>query len=1043
MANELNIKIGDGQSKRLSNHIYGNIGNNTTFFDEMNIPSRGNYSIVRQTDDMGYRPDGISISDAVKASNKNYKGWSQGTVYYPYIPSAKYGTMVSMGDKAEHPLRKDSLTFVSDRLREEQQAIGNSVNTEFNVYSLFQSKNNVREIDIDSIAPKQKRFFSSNGYIDILLRRNEYFYNTHNHRAIKYKDLIASMFGIGVRQIMYPAVRLVFPKTREETAEDIFNTIEYRDKKVEFSKNPVYSSIHPDIVGNPEKTRKEFAKDYYNTEISKREVQDLSSNWGEYSIDDKKDVKEYKQESKYNPGFYSFNGKEGVYEYYYGEKDTERFKRDRDAFFTAAYLNGMVSHTGDLIFKTNRLFQDGKINTLINRVRHKQADIIINKELDDYTEGYGISKGRNLLKKDANVGEANPYCRVWTAFHQYSKTGDLIRPFKSEGDMSFDRLRSKSGKVDLQEYGVLDNTNGRVKITPYSNENFSDTNTTKKYMFSIENLAWKNYTKSLSPEQQGPNGGRIMWFPPYGLAFSENINVQWSENTFIGRGEPLYTYSNTTRSGTLDFILLIDHPAVLNTIPQEIDRAREIDEKILRFFAGCDDLNSTEQNTPKTNTESETNEESSDAKPETKKTRHVFTVFFPNNFTGKDFDEHITMDALERYEKDDGSIWVNTYEDGSGNTITLTPENPNGIKDNNLYNLNTSDNSNTIKEKIKDFLSLSNDDTHLYFLDGIVDFKQKIEEIKSTGKGNSKIMSIEIKGFASSHGDSNVNENLAKERRDTLKNIIKIDGYTPTESSGEITVTGTSINDLDAKIARSAYISVNVGWDKEAKPNEESIPLEQEPEEKPAQQEDNEKIEVQESRTEKDYSNFHDYEKNYFSRLSESDPLVHKFICQKVQYFNPAFHSLTAEGFNARLNFLQQCTRQGPTQELTNGTDKGGSKFLKYGGNLAFGTPPYCILRIGDFFNTKINISSLSIQYDNGGGVQWDLNQEGAGVQPMFAKISISFNFLGGQDLSGPIERLQNAVTSNYYANTSVYDNKADNKQEYYDAVENTRFNKG
>ena len=81
------------------------------------------------------------------------------------------------------------------------------------------------------------------------------------------------------------------------------------------------------------------------------------------------------------------------------------------------------------------------------------------------------------------------------------------------------------------------------------------------------------------------------------------------------------------------------------------------------------------------------------------------------------------------------------------------------------------------------------------------------------------------------------------------------------------------------------------------------------------------------------------------------------------------------------------------------------------------------MLRVGDFYNTKIIINSLNIQYDN---TQWDLNPEGIGVMPMFAKVSITFTFLGGSDLAGPIARLQNAVSFNYYANAGVYDNRAE-----------------
>jgi hypothetical protein len=114
---------------------------------------------------------------------------------------------------------------------------------------------------------------------------------------------------------------------------------------------------------------------------------------------------------------------------------------------------------------------------------------------------------------------------------------------------------------------------------------------------------------------------------------------------------------------------------------------------------------------------------------------------------------------------------------------------------------------------------------------------------------------------------------------------------------------------------------------------------------------------------------------------------------------------------------LHQCTRQGSTVENNSASD------ISTAYNLAFGRPPVCVLRIGDFYYTKIIIDSLSIQYET---PQWDLNPEGIGVMPMFAKINIGFKFLGGSDLGGPIARLQNAVSFNYYANTSVYDDRAE-----------------
>jgi hypothetical protein len=91
--------------------------------------------------------------------------------------------------------------------------------------------------------------------------------------------------------------------------------------------------------------------------------------------------------------------------------------------------------------------------------------------------------------------------------------------------------------------------------------------------------------------------------------------------------------------------------------------------------------------------------------------------------------------------------------------------------------------------------------------------------------------------------------------------------------------------------------------------------------------------------------------------------------------------------------------------------------------NTAFGAPPICILRVGDFYHTKIVIDSLDIRYEP---LLFDLNPEGIGVQPMMAKVSMSFKFIGGQGLKEPVAKLQNALSFNYYANTEMYDDRAD-----------------
>jgi hypothetical protein len=108
--------------------------------------------------------------------------------------------------------------------------------------------------------------------------------------------------------------------------------------------------------------------------------------------------------------------------------------------------------------------------------------------------------------------------------------------------------------------------------------------------------------------------------------------------------------------------------------------------------------------------------------------------------------------------------------------------------------------------------------------------------------------------------------------------------------------------------------------------------------------------------------------------LEESDPVIYKNIVDKVKYFDPIYHSITPEGFNSRLSFLHQCTRQGPTMSSSDLSQNNGFSGAGYAGNLSFGRAPVCVLRLGDFFNTRIIINSLNIQYEQ---PQWDLNPEG------------------------------------------------------------------
>ena len=947
----------------------------------------------------------------------------------------------------------------------------------------------------------------------------------------------------------------------------------------------------------------------------------------------------------------------------------------------------------DLVGKTNSNFNHGKYETLIARFH---TNIDSSKNQNDPTQSanskkYGQSHGRNLLKitPDNPNGYENPYCRVWTYHHQYNQIKRQIRPLTDDygSTLSQEELESleqvgyyntvgfrtipsrtykfEGGSKRLDRYGVLNYNNGTVNIAPtakikdYFEHKQSDYQKniieTKKCMFSIENLAWRDDkvrrdefdAYGLSPEQKGPLGGRIMWFPPYNLKFNESVNVNWNPNQFIGRGEKVYTYTDTERKGTLSFTLLIDHPSILDywtgherngmknngmqLDPKDIggvDNTQNQENTLLRFFAGCDILTAKPQEYRRREVKPEITPELPKPKvdkpqePEAARTtKHKIcaVLYYPNNYSGVDdlpFGKnpyvnavHYLMNGIgaQKYVNDNkdaediptniniapseyganhggyeigGNISIvtnalstdsskrrKTYSDTTSSAIKaqyLTDSdgepplvvkygdneytlakivgnkamtyaetnkklwyrkrwyyrvdkvyendkltNPISYIDTRCENLNgkgyekgrsTTGSINIPKEggesnfHLISFASLfkaleGNENKVIGGEDVNEDDVRLVREICDYQNYGIKIKSINFRGHASAAGRGSSNTTLSNNRAETFKAWMTSKGFPNPEDGSEPkildpirqdgsknNIDNGDANSLLAKIWRSA--SVIIEYEKEDSGNASEL----EPtniktnQDKDGKALTTEKLEIKTKETSKntylrglekvfngengittkdiwgvydkvmgtnhlnpdDLETFdnsylkldsfkqstvkrYDNEGEFFEALSDKDPFLHHLITDKIKYFDPAYHSISPEGFNARLTFLHQCTRQGST------VGNADSAVASTAYNLAFGRPPVCVLRVGDFYYTKIIIDSIQINYDS---PQWDMNPEGIGMMPMFADITISFAFLGGSDLGGPIARLQNAVSFNYYANASVYDNRAE-KVEY------------
>jgi hypothetical protein len=771
---------------------------------------------------------------------------------------------------------------------------------------------------------------------------------------------------------------------------------------------------------------------------------------------------------------------------------------------------------GSILDNTQRLVESA--DQVQGQTRLKHVGTAINQVSKVFNDGYKeITKGSQVLSYTDQTSGAEAgieYCRVFTKDTPYFFYNDLQKT---------DGITQNGRKFG---FSILDNTYN-LNIAPLKNPGSTNivNGKVKKYMFSIENLAWRTSDRpgftydDLPVCEKGPNGGRIMWFPPYNLKFNDDSTPNFNETTFIGRSEPIYTYKNTSRSGSISWSIIVDHPSMLNTIIEKqlanIPKER-VDSIMDSFFAGCvkydiyelaikfntvptsdlftyqEILNNprlTPEELTQTLTEIPVNPEGDTPKSAT----GVNAI--PNetatNGNTKVQDPVVTnLDTYVGY----GFYFDNDYPDPrTRNTTASQPYNvwynqytAPAVKD--VYLGNTSPAVVYVGNKQFKRDGISN------FYDQVIqgnfsviqtDLMTKIKEVL-TNKGS---VEIDLVGSASAPNSPEYNTNLSERRIDSViqwfnsqtladgttlgqlekdgkvkynrtprgENIVIPKNSTTASGTTGITVTtsgGTEIlNDeincnvnirqnavngpvtsVSQKYSIPAMACRRVAIKKititetpppppEVKPDpvvisEPSTPKTGVTQTIKPQGRVDVITKIKEGISKKILRNLFT-ECDYFQVIEKENPMIYDTIKDKIKYFNPAFHSMTPEGLNSRLTFLNQCMRPGQSIPVI---DVDGKPKYNDALNTSFGAPPILVLRVGDFYNTKIVPKSLTIAYDP---LQLDLNPEGIGVQPMVANITLGFSFIGGHGLAGPVQELQNALSFNYYANTEIYDERA------------------
>jgi hypothetical protein len=782
------------------------------------------------------------------------------------------------------------------------------------------------------------------------------------------------------------------------------------------------------------------------------------------------------------------------------------------SYYTRDESTNITFKETSILDQTQRLIESADNVTGISRLKH--VGNAINQVSKVFHDGYKeITKGSQVLSyTDFTTGAEKgiEYCRVFTKDTPYYTYADLQ---KTDGITTSGRRFSNS---------VFDNTYN-LNIAPLKNPGSTNIQmnnqgklVAKKYMFSIENLAWRTSSRpgftydELPTCEKGPNGGRVMWFPPYDLKFSDQSSANWNSQSFLGRPEPIYTYKDTSRTGTLSWKIIVDHPSVMNVIVEKQLKGQskeKLNSIIDSFFAGCvkydiyqlglkfntiptkdlytyqeilnnpritkEELQGVNQSIPKDNPGGVVSKEFKDPANNNNKadTPDNSGVEFENEFNElafyfyNDIPDPNTNKIVSSvpYQVTYGSYTASSF-------ISNYVDKANAVFAPNLSYCTTNSSYCDTNKKVKEFY-----DTVIIDNFNTIDNADNgfIKKAFNLLKEKNATINLTLVGSASAPASVPYNINLSKRRNDSVLQYLKIRGkeigcdITPfidskkfilnESASGEtetvvipksisggagasvncttdikngsgVVTSNSQIYSVDAMACRRVKIVSKVVIPPSESKNDndptttqtstppKTIDITVKPKTpKPTVSIEKKLKEGIGKRILRQLLS----ECDYFQVIEENVPMLYDSIKEKIKYFNPAFHSMTPEGLNARLTFLNQCVRPGETIP-TIGPD--GKPKYNDAVNTSFGAPPVLILRIGDFYNTKIIPKSVSFTYEP---LLYDMNPEGIGIQPMIANVTMNFDFIGGMGLAKPVEQLQNALSFNYYANTEIYDERS------------------
>jgi hypothetical protein len=779
-----------------------------------------------------------------------------------------------------------------------------------------------------------------------------------------------------------------FSKDDSRTLTDdlLYKTIGYYDIKNLFDRYP----NNPDFMSDVNFTY--MGK--YNQTLLQNQT-DLSP-FKRYSLDSKSKFSFSNQSLVFRNSYYedfftedlkvtSFNGfVSHVYSKMYIKPDDLLLKNYDEEYQTTYVDNGFgetyVNVTGDRIdYNYYSEFLDGNLS-LYNV---KRGLLYMNAKLANESNLYAQDKKEySDDNSQVKLYKGNGECRTWTVFDRYNTFNKMIR-FSGNGNPD-----------SVIKDSVLPN------IVPMSNNLKNE-----KLFLTIENLAWKNYL-DIDDCNYGPNGGKLMWFVPYDLSFTDNNSATYNEIEFLGRPEMVYSYKNQTNQMSLSFRLIMDTIKNFQNLNETIDTYRNflydcgnITNKILDNTVSTDEIFNFDSITSNT-----INQQTTELNNTQNYNGNYPVYYFKNNSNKISSDIDYTSGDTSTY-----IVYAQTGLTVITNYIKTAQYNELGFKGNdnflsdfdNFINWLTINDKNDIFFNIKGYCSNLADNQYNKALG-----MRRSNELFTYILTN--INYLTVKAVDNKYNIVNTVPDFRDLTSDTLKFKVNL------TNGGTLNVTLITYGEENSNFADNLVQSNNPEVIRERKAvistayvnKKDSISTNPINPNQIKPQINNDLIQNLENSDQGAGIINNDPCDTAYKLNFEANNISNGFPTgfDKLKKYVPSFNSQTPFDFTRRYIFLKQLTRPSKLN-LPNQPD-----------NTVFGRMPVIVLRIGDFIYSKAIIKSVNFSFEDS---LWDFNPEGMGAIPMYAKVTMDLVLIGGQSLKGPIDRIQTSNDFNLIANST------------------------